>query len=70
MILSMYLISERLLTRPPLADCPSFILSLIMIILSIQRFSLGLIAEYLSGIYYATVGIKPYVIEEILKIQS
>jgi hypothetical protein len=64
----MYLIAERLLTKSPLADRPSFILSLIMIILGIQMFSLGLIAEYLSRIYYATVGIKPNVIEEILGI--
>jgi len=63
-IIGLWLGLERILFNLPLETRPLFTLALIMIILGIQMFSLGVLAEYISRVYYATVAMKPYVIDE------
>ena len=65
-IITLWLGIERILFNLPLETRPLFTLALIMIILGIQMFSLGVLAEYISRVYYATVAMKPYVVEEVM----
>ncbi len=65
-LISFWLGIERILFNSPLEDRPLFTLALIMIILGIQMFSLGVLAEYISRVYYETVAMKPYVVAEVV----
>ncbi|MFO7837723.1 MAG: glycosyltransferase family 2 protein [Candidatus Thorarchaeota archaeon] len=64
-LISLWLGIERIFLGSPLGDRPLFTLALIMIILGIQMFTLGVLAEYISRVYYETVAMKPYVVEEV-----
>ncbi|MFX0094545.1 MAG: glycosyltransferase family 2 protein [Candidatus Hodarchaeota archaeon] len=65
---SSFLIYGRVFYNEGLSDRPLFTLSLMTVILGVQTFTLGFIAEYLSRIYYQTSLTKPYVIKQVLEI--
>lgn len=65
-MVSGYLILERLVLNTDLSDRPLFTLSLVTIMLGIQMFTMGILAEYLSRIHYASTNTKPYVVDSVL----
>ncbi len=70
MVLSGYLVVERLLLITTLTDRPLFLLALIIMILGIQIFTLGFIAEYLSKISYQSSEFSPYVIKQVIRTED
>ena len=65
-MISGYLILERLILNTDLSDRPLFTLSLVTVMLGIQMFTMGILAEYLSRIHYASTKTKPYVVDSVL----
>ena len=70
MVLSGYLVVERLLFITTLTDRPLFLLALIIMILGIQIFTMGFIAEYLSKISYQSSEFSPYVIKQVIRTED
>lgn len=64
LVITLYLIVERLFISIPLADRPALLLSSLLVVLGIQIFAIGLIGEII--IFTHAREIKEYTVEEII----
>lgn len=66
-IIGVYLAAMRLFYAMPITDRPLLLLSVLLVILGIQMFSIGLMGEMMTRIFYSVKQMKPYSISEILE---
>ncbi|MCZ7382074.1 MAG: glycosyltransferase family 2 protein [Candidatus Methanoperedens sp.] len=65
MIIGGYLGFERLVLKISLADRPLFILSILMVVIGIQFFMSGILADIMVKVYHGQNGKRSYLIERI-----
>lgn len=66
-LIAFYLIFERIFFNVSLTDRPLFLIGFFLIVLGIQFFATGIIADILLKIYYGQNNRKNYLIDKILK---
>jgi dolichol-phosphate mannosyltransferase len=68
LIITVSLITEKILFAATLADRPLFTLSIFMLILGVIMMMLGTLGELLMRIYFESTGRKPYMIRNTVNL--
>jgi glycosyltransferase involved in cell wall biosynthesis len=65
--MSLVLFYERMFLGKPMSDRPLFVVSIFLLLASIQLITFGILAEVLTRIYFESQGKKTYVVDENIK---
>lgn len=66
MILAAYLVTGRLLYGMPLSERPLFLVAILFIIIGVQLFALGILADIMIKIFQSQGRKRPYLVERIV----
>jgi glycosyltransferase involved in cell wall biosynthesis len=65
-IISLYLVIERLFFGMSLSDRPLFIVGIMLVVIGVQFFAFGILADIMMKLYHDGTGRKNYLVEQII----